>query len=145
MTAVINQMPFLRTDQADTNLSRAVHLHGIISTAREAAARYRAAVLAHPDLAARLCGLYGYETPQMWTGYVPARTDGHGHYNDSPYRQHLARLVGEAVERGGDTRSYDTERLALVPESRLRAAWTEQRTTKDTGPDLFANETTGAF
>lgn len=143
IASVINQLSFLRTSDAGVNLSRAVHIHGLVSTAREAAGRYRTAVLVHEDLSQRLCALLGYGRAGMWGGYVPARTDGHGGYNDSPYRQALARIVGEAVDRCGDRRPYDVERLALVPESRIRTAWMEQPRAKT--PSLLDDERTGAF
>lgn len=130
VASVIGQMPFLRTGDADTNLSRAMHLHGHISTAREAATRYRDAVLAHDDLRGALEKLMGYVHAQSWTGYVPAYTE-HGParegYNPSPYRATLVAIVTEALKRGGDWRHYDSTRLALVPGKHLRAPWAEQR------------------
>lgn len=125
--ALMNQMPFLRTADPDTNIARAVHLHGILSTAREAAQRYRTAVLAHDDLANRLQQLFQYNRPGVWNGYVPPRTDGYGAYNSSPYRQKLVAIVTEALNRADDWRHYDSDRLATVPERHIRAAWLEHR------------------
>jgi hypothetical protein len=118
-------MGFLRTSDQATNLSRAVQLIGQLSDARDAAVRYRAAVLAHGDLAARLAQLFGLSQPGNWRGYVPPRTDGHGGYNPSPYRQALVRIVAEAIDRDEAWQRGDDERLATVPDSQIAAPWTQ--------------------
>jgi hypothetical protein len=56
----------------------------------------RAAVLAHPDLAAQLTQPpIGYDKPEQWNGYVPPPTFN-GAHNDSHRREALAALVLEA-------------------------------------------------
>lgn len=127
MANVINQMAFLRTTDPGVNMSRAVQLVAILHTAKEAATRYRTAVLHHADLSARLRGLFGYTRPEVWNGYVPPRTDGYGAYNDSPYRAGLVTIVTTALNRDDDWRHYDSDRLAEVPAARIRAPWAEAR------------------
>ncbi|MEU8136067.1 hypothetical protein [Streptodolium elevatio] len=68
------------------------------------AARNRAAVLAHPDLAEQLCvAPCKFAAPEMWTGYIgPKWIEGrHGEavLNTSPYRAQLVALVAEAEQR----------------------------------------------
>jgi hypothetical protein len=121
MSSVIGQMAFLRTRDPALNMSRAVQLYGILATAKEAADRYRTAVLHHDDLARRI----GYQRPESWNGHVPPRTDGYGEYNSSPYRAALVAVVIEALTRDNDWRHYDSDRLASVPASKIRAPWAE--------------------
>lgn len=132
MASVINEMPFLRTPDPATNLSRATQLAGILGTAKEAATRYRAAVLAHDDLSRRLVAVFGYTGAEVWNGYVPPRTDhwrpaGVAEYNPSPLRQALVAIVTEALERQNDWRHYDADRLATVPDRHISAPWAEVR------------------
>jgi hypothetical protein len=65
----------------------------------------RAAVLRHPDLAARLTGKpLNLTTPEKWTGFVPpASREGkqQEQRNDSPYRAQLVAIVEEAQQRDG--------------------------------------------
>ncbi len=74
-----------------------------VKVSRDTAARYRAAVLAHPDLAERLCKVYGLESADMWNGYVPPARDDTGAPNRSHYREQLWAIVSEALlrESGG--------------------------------------------
>lgn len=123
--SVMDAMPFLRTADPDTNMVRAVQLVGYLSTAHEAAQRYRANVLAQPDLTERIAQLFRYQRPQSWNGYVPPRIDSLDAYNTSPYRARLVEIVTEALTRSGDWRGYDSDRLATVPERHIRAPWTE--------------------
>lgn len=121
MASVIHELAFMRTGDPELNYARAVELHGHLSTAKEAAQRYRDAVLAHPDLkerAEQVCRA-------RWTGYVPPRTDGYGDYNSSPIRAALVGIVTEALHRQDDWRHYDSDRLATVPDRHIRAPWTE--------------------
>jgi len=127
MSSVIGQMTFLNTADPDLNMARAVQLVGILGTAKEATERYRAAVLHHEDLTQRLVRLFGYDRPQQWYGYVPPRTDGYGEYNSSPYRAALVEIVIDALTRDNDWRHYDSDRLAAVPASKIRAPWAEPR------------------
>jgi len=81
--------------------------HELLAAARaEAGAacrERRAAVLAHPDLAARLCQPpIGYARPDQWNGYIPPATWREQH-NDSPRRAALEVLYLEALHRGGET------------------------------------------
>ena len=74
-----------------------------VKVSRDTAAAYRASVLAHPDLAERLCKVYGLESADMWNGYVPPARDATGAPNRSRYREQLLAIVGEARlrESGG--------------------------------------------
>jgi len=125
--SVIAQMPFLRTDDQDTNLSRAVQLIGYIGVAREAARRYRFAVLTYDDLSEQLKTLFGYSRAATWNGYVPPRLDDQSTYNSSPYRAALIEIVTEALKRSDSHEPYDDDWLAPVPESRIRAPWKDNR------------------
>ncbi|MFC9973595.1 hypothetical protein ACFVH6_22140 [Spirillospora sp. NPDC127200] len=59
----------------------------------------RDAVLAYPDLAARLCeDPIGYARPDQWNGYVPPEIADQRH-NNSPRREALAEIVAEAHAR----------------------------------------------
>lgn len=67
-------------------------------------ARRRAAVLAHPDLAARLTEPpLRFTAPERWTGYIPPATWGgsrlHDQPNPAPERRALLALVAEAEAR----------------------------------------------
>lgn len=70
-----------------------------VKVGRETAAANRAAVLAHPDLAERLCQLYRLKSADMWTGYVPPAYDETGAPNRSPYREQLLDILAEARRR----------------------------------------------
>lgn len=60
----------------------------------------RARVLAHPDIAARLCDPpMRYPTPEMWTGYIPGPTRGEDRPNYSPIRRQLLAIVQAVHER----------------------------------------------
>lgn len=66
---------------------------------REEIAARRAAVLAHPDLAARLTREpIGYARADQWNGYIPPETYN-GSHNRSPRRTALLELVTEARAR----------------------------------------------
>ncbi len=59
----------------------------------------RSAVLAHPDLAARLCQPpLNYKRPEQWNGYMPPETCD-GEYNESPQRAALIQIGTEAWKR----------------------------------------------
>lgn len=78
--------------------------HGTPETeARARCAARRARVLAHPDIARRLCNPpMNYPAPEYWTGYIPpARIDsGQGEKpNTSPIRQQLLDIVYAVAER----------------------------------------------
>jgi len=129
MASVIHELPMLRTADPELNYARGVELHGHLSTAKEAAQRYRDAVFAHPDLkerAEKTC--HG-----RFTGYISPRTDGFGAYNSSPYRAALVEIVTEALTRDNDWRHYDSDRLGSVPARHIRAPWTEPRDTQPAG------------
>lgn len=67
--------------------------------ARQACRRRRGLVLAHPDLAARLCKQpIGYAQPEQWTGYIPPET-WNGQHNNTPRRAALLALVEAAEQR----------------------------------------------
>jgi hypothetical protein len=76
-----------------------------LTVGHETAEHNRRLILAHPDLAQRLCELYGMDRPERWSGYVPP---GIGHItekgraliNRSPYRAALLELLEEARRRG---------------------------------------------
>ncbi len=106
-------------------MNRAVHAAGYLGEAKEAAQRYRTAVLAHPDLSKQLCEIFGYSRAEVWTGYVPSRLTPDDKYNSSPHRAALIELVGSALDRAGDHEPYDAERLNLVPVSAIREPWKE--------------------
>jgi hypothetical protein len=127
IVSVINQLAMLRTGDVDLNIRRAAEIEDVLATAREAANRYRAAVLAHDDLARKLCLIFRWPRPEVWSGYVPPRTDGYGEYNSSPYRAALVPVILEALTRQNDWRNYDSDRLASVPERHIRAPWAELR------------------
>lgn len=57
------------------------------------------AVLAHPDLSARLTAdPLGYDRPDQWSGFVPPEKFN-GQHNDSPCRAAVVELVAEAYAR----------------------------------------------
>lgn len=59
----------------------------------------RSRVLAHPDLAARLCDPpLRYSRPDAWTGYVPPDT-WQGRHNDSTRRLQLIGIIAELEGR----------------------------------------------
>lgn len=61
--------------------------------------RIRDAVLAHPDLAAKLTQQpLDYTRPEQWNGFVPPEL-WNGQINDSPRRAALVELVDEAMRR----------------------------------------------
>lgn len=67
--------------------------------AREDADANRSAVLAHPDLAARLTQApLEYTRPEQWNGFVPPAQANEA-LNTSPRRQVLAEIVTEAHTR----------------------------------------------
>jgi hypothetical protein len=60
----------------------------------------KAAVLAHPDLAARLLDKpLALERPEQWTGYLAPTHNPSGAPNRSPVREQLAALIAEAEAR----------------------------------------------
>ncbi|GAA1455202.1 hypothetical protein GCM10009602_68850 [Nocardiopsis tropica] len=62
-------------------------------------AERRRAVLAHPDLAARLCEApLGYSSPDRWTGYIPPEM-WQQLPNRSPRRLALVEIYEEALSR----------------------------------------------
>ena len=126
-SSVFAELRMFHTADPQLNMNRAVNAAGFVGEAKEAAARYKAAVLAHPDLSKRLTGLFGLPQPEMWNGHVPPRIDSDGRYNSSPFRAALIPIVVEALDRLGDYRSYDEERLAPVPASAIREPWKESR------------------
>lgn len=120
-------MPFLRTGDAEADLAHGVQLLGPVGDSADAAARYRSAVLSHDDLSERLRALFQLKRAEMWNGYVPPRIDHDNTYNDSPYRAALVEIVTEALKRNDVWTEVDAERLAPVPESRIRAPWKDNR------------------
>ncbi len=59
-------------------------------------------VLSHPDLAAKLCDPpLSYTKPSHWNGFVPPDMFN-GKRNSSPYREALAAIVAEAMDRGAE-------------------------------------------
>lgn len=125
--SVFASMPFFQTDNAQLNMNRAVQAAGFIDTAKTAAKRYREAVLAHPDLTARLKGAWGYEHPEQWNGYVPSYLNCEDDVSTSPHRAILVELVTEALKRNDDWQDGDDDRLAQVPEREIRAPWKESQ------------------
>lgn len=88
-----NSEPFkLRGTWIDTALTEA-------NKARERRAR----VLAHPDLAGRLCDPpMRLSSPEVWTGHVPpARVDilGSSRPNNSPNRRQIIEVLRAVAER----------------------------------------------
>ncbi|WP_055406609.1 hypothetical protein [Frankia sp. ACN1ag] len=70
-----------------------------LTEAQAACAQRRARVLAHPDLAARLCAPpLGYRSPEGWNGFVPPRLCGE-QLNASVVRRALVDLATEAMRR----------------------------------------------
>jgi hypothetical protein len=62
----------------------------------------RELVLSHPDLAAKLCEPpLSYSKPANWNGFVPPDLFN-GERNNSPYREALAAIVAEAMERSAE-------------------------------------------
>ncbi len=118
--SVFAQLRVFRTDNAQLNMDRAVNAAGEISQASEAAARYRAAVLADPELSTRLRLTFGYTSASSWTGHVPSRITPDEKFNTDPSRAALVAIVVEALDRAGDHEDYDSERLAAVPREYLR-------------------------
>jgi len=125
--SVFASMPFFQTDNAQLNMNRAVQAAGYIDTAKTAAKRYREAVLAHPDLTARLKGAWGYEHPEQWNGYVPSYLNCEDDVTTSPHRAILVELVTEALKRNDDWQDGDDDRLAHVSERYIRAPWKESQ------------------
>lgn len=76
----------------------------VVDEARQQAARRRARVLAHPDIAAQLTRL-GHERPDNWSDYVPPKiayyADGTSPANDSPVRRELVAILNAVAEREG--------------------------------------------
>lgn len=63
-------------------------------------AERRRAVLAHPDLAERLCeDPLGYARPDQWTGFIPPAM-WNQQPNTSPRRKALVEIYEEALARG---------------------------------------------
>jgi hypothetical protein len=125
--SVFASLPFFQTNDAQLNMDRAVQAAGYIDTAKTAAKRYREAVLAHPDLSARLKGAWGYTSPEQWNGYVPSYRDCEDKITASPHRALLVELVIEALKRNEDWQHGDNERLAIQPEHVIRAPWKESQ------------------
>ncbi len=126
--SVFADLPFFKTDDAQVNMNRAVQAAGYIDDKKQAGIRYRDAVLAHPDLAARLKAAWGYRDPAQWNGYVPSYLDPRkGDPSPSPHRALLVELVTEALKRNDDWQDGDDDRLAFVPESHIRAPWRESQ------------------
>lgn len=121
--SVFAELRIFHTADPQTNMNRAVHAAGYLGEAKEAAQRYRAAVLAHPDLSKQLCEIFGYPSAEAWTGFVPSRLTADDKYNPSPHRAALVPIVAEALDRAGDYRAYDEERLGRVPPDAIREPW----------------------
>ncbi len=67
-------------------------------------AERRRAVLAHADLAERLCEEpLSFARPDQWTGYIPPAV-WQGTPNTSPRRRALVEIYEEALSRGAVTR-----------------------------------------
>lgn len=124
--SVFKDLPWFKTDDAQVNMNRAVQAAGHIDDKRTAGARYREAVLSHPDLTARLKLTWDYTNPEQWNGYVPA-ADHDGRPSSSPHRALLVQLVTEALNRNDDWQHGDAERLAVVPERYIRSPWKEDQ------------------
>lgn len=124
-SSVFAELRIFHTADPQTNMNRAVHAAGHLGEAKEAAQRYRAAVLAHPDLSKQLCLIFGYERAEAWTGFVPSRLTADDKYNPSPHRAALIPIVAEALDRIDDYRPYDEERLNPVPPSAIKEPWKE--------------------
>jgi hypothetical protein len=68
---------------------------------------YKARVLAHPDIAARLTEPpMRYTRPDQWSGYIPPQwiagagdNPAEGRLNTSPYRAQLVDIMTELVQR----------------------------------------------
>lgn len=129
MRSVFADLAVFNTGDKAMDMSRAEHAAHHIGRGKEAAARYRAAVLAHPDLAKELCLVFGYEQPEKWTGFVPSRLTADDKYNPSPVRAALVPIVVEALDRQDDHRDYDGDRLDPVPESAITDPMKEDRYT----------------
>ncbi len=86
-----------------------------VSEAHTEAQQRRARVLAHPDLAERLCSSpLDYRAPEQWTGFVPPRLWG-DQLNTSPQRRALVNLAAEALRRKGTTVASEQESHADQP------------------------------
>jgi hypothetical protein len=78
-----------------------------LAKAQQESAQRRAAVLAHPDLAALLCQPpLGYSSPDKWNGFIPPRflppdSKGIVQPNASPGRAVLVAISAEALDRDG--------------------------------------------
>jgi hypothetical protein len=136
--AVLSQLPFMRVDVCgDLAQSRNIHMLGVLATEAQAADRYARAVAADPELAEQVRRLLGHSVAGRWRGYIPPRTfDAEHGYNTSPYRQQLVALVVEALRRAGDLLPADADRLAAIPQNRVRAPWAEARTGPSSSPTL---------
>ena len=65
----------------------------------------RAAVLAHPDLAAKLTEQpLNFARPDQWTGFIPPATTADHAINPSPVRAALVAIVAEAERRARQQR-----------------------------------------
>jgi len=125
MRSVFAQLAVFTTDDDQANMDRAVHVAGILDTVKTAQARYREALLAHPDLAERLRRLTHLTRADLWNGYVPPREDSDGNPSSSPYRAGLVELVTEALTRNDDWQHGDDERLYAVPARFIKTPWKE--------------------
>jgi hypothetical protein len=71
----------------------------IADQARRECQERRARLLAHPDLARRLCGPpWNFKRPEQWTGFVPPATYG-AQVNSSPFRAALVELLTDLEAR----------------------------------------------
>lgn len=125
MRSVFADLAVFCTDDQQTNMDRAVHVAGVIDTVKTASARYKAAVLAHPDLAERLRRALFLTRAEQWTGFIPPREDSDGKPCSSPYRATVVAIVTEALKRDDSWDHGDDQRLYAVPERFIKAAWKE--------------------
>lgn len=126
MRSVFAQLPVFQTDDEQTNMNRAVHVAGILDTIKTAQTRYKASVLAHPDLAEQLRRAMHLQRADQWTGYIPPATEAsNGHPSSSPYRAVIVAIVTEALKRSEAWEPGDRVRLATVSEHLIKAPWKE--------------------
>jgi hypothetical protein len=128
--SVFASLPVFKTADAQVNMNRAVEAAGYIDDKKSAGIRYRDAVIAHPDLSARLCGSFGYRDIKQWNGYVPGYHDPTTPNNapsSSPHRAILVEIVTEALKRNDDWQDGDDDRLAHVPQHLIRTPWADDQ------------------
>lgn len=85
----------------------------------------RTRVLAHPDLAQRLCDRpYSLPTPEMWTGYVPPDLWRERH-NDSPIRAQIIAVMNAVKAREDETVPIAPELITAKQEPLLAICLSE--------------------